>query len=380
MQLDEVSAMIDAIVSQDPESFADGESVVAIHRGLMRLEAFATKATASFENARAYEPDGARNTAAWLRTRLLCSKGYSHRVVRRGNALSGLPVAEQAWSKGEITGEHLDALAGVRREKTEEALSRDEEELVGLARTLRFDSFTRALNYWDQVNDEDGAEERAEQRRNRRDVTLSKSYDGLFFGRMTLDPISGEIVYDELKRIEDELFETDWKEAAGRLGRDPRTHELSRTAAQRRADALVEMATRSYAARMVGQRPAPLFSVYVGYETLHGRMCELAGGSVVTPGALLPWLDEAYVERAVFGLNNRVEVSETARFYTGATRRALELRDRCCTHPYCDEPAQYCEADHIEPYSHGGPTTQENGRMLCKFHNRLRNQRPPPRE
>ena len=25
-----------------------------------------------------------------------------------------------------------------------------------------------------------------------------------------------------------------------------------------------------------------------------------------------------------------------------------------------------------------GPTTQENGRLLCPFHNRLRNQRPPP--
>jgi 5-methylcytosine-specific restriction endonuclease McrA len=57
-----------------------------------------------------------------------------------------------------------------------------------------------------------------------------------------------------------------------------------------------------------------------------------------------------------------------------------------CTHPYCYEPAEHCQGDHIEPYSRGGATTQENGRLLCGFHNRLRNQqehkdqrqRPPP--
>jgi len=34
--------------------------------------------------------------------------------------------------------------------------------------------------------------------------------------------------------------------------------------------------------------------------------------------------------------------------------------------------------DHIQPFSAGGPTTQELGRLLRGFHNRLRNQRPPP--
>ncbi|MHB1504000.1 MAG: hypothetical protein ACYCTL_07615, partial [Acidimicrobiales bacterium] len=43
-------------------------------------------------------------------------------------------------------------------------------------------------------------------------------------------------------------------------------------AAQRRADALVEMATRSRGLGAGSTRPAPLFSVYVGYETLHGRL------------------------------------------------------------------------------------------------------------
>jgi hypothetical protein len=112
--------------------------------------------------------------------------------------------------------------------------------------------------------------------------------------------------------------------------------------------------------------------------TLSGRMCQLARGTVVTPGSLLPWLEEADLERAVFAPGRRVECSVTARFFTGATRRAIELRDRQCQHPCCDVPAERCQADHIIEYSKGGLTTQENGRLLCEYHNGPGDQRPPP--
>jgi hypothetical protein len=181
----------------------------------------------------------------------------------------------------------------------------------------------------------------------------------MYFGRIVLDPISGAIVADELARLEHQLFEADWAEATERLGRKLAVSELKRTAGQRRADALVEMATRSRTAPADGRCLEPLFSVFVGYETLHGRICELAnGGPVVTPGALVPWLSQAVIERAVFEPGGRVEVSAKARLFTGATSRAIELRDRGCSHPYCDQPANTCQADHIQPYATGGPTTQ----------------------
>ena len=58
--------------------------------------------------------------------------------------------------------------------------------------------------------------------------------------------------------------------------------------------------------------------------------------------------------------------------------RAKDELGRFCQHEYCDEPAARCQIDHIVPYGEGGPTSQENGRVLCAFHNRLRAQRPPP--
>ena len=144
----------------------------------------------------------------------------------------------------------------------------------------------------------------------------------------------------ELSRIEQELFEADWRAAKDRLladgdTREPTLADLDRTGAQRRADALVEMATRSAACPDGARRPAPLFSVLVNYEELHGRTVELANGCVVTPGSLLRYLEGADIERAVFTGDNRVDIGPTNRFFTGATRRALELRDRECAHPTC---------------------------------------------
>jgi hypothetical protein len=62
--------------------------------------------------------------------------------------------------------------------------------------------------------------------------------------------------------------------------------------------------------------------------------------------------------------------------FTGATRRAIEVRDRESIHPLCDRPAPDCQADHIIPFSAGGPTTQDNGRLACPHHNRARHHNP----
>jgi hypothetical protein len=303
------------------------------------------------------------------------------RLVRRGRHLRTLPVVAAAFAEGAITAAHLDLLAAARNERTDEAFGRDEAMLVKEATRLRFEQFARVLAYWGQLADPDGTEEAAEARRARRDVYLEPSFEGMYLGRMTLDPISGSIVHHELARIERQFFEADWARARHELGRRPRAEDLWRTPAQRRADALVEMAARSAVVRPEATAaPAPLFSVLVDWPTLAGRVCELAEGIVIAPGELVAWLSVADLERAVMGQRGRVEVGARQRLFTGATRRAIELRDRECAHPFCDLEGARCEADHIVPWAQSGRTTQENGRLLCSFHNRLRNQveRPPP--
>ncbi len=378
MDLAVLTETIDRLQDTDPVFHADAESIEILQRQLARLESYVTEATAGFDAQENWVPDGAYNATMWLVSRCHLAKPFARRMVRRGRELRHLPAFAGAWASGEITGAQVDVAADLRSDATQEALVRDEELLVSQAATLRHDLFVRAAAYWKQRADPDGVEAEDEKRRGRRDVYLVPSFDGMWLGAITLDPISGSIVSAELERIEREMFEAEWAEARKTFGRDPTIADLTRSSGQRRADALVEMATRSQTARVDRRRPAPLFSVFVGYETLHGRICQLADGTVISPGSLLPWLDQAYLERAVFAPDRRVEVSATARLFTGATRRAIELRDQQCTHPYCDVPAASSQGDHITPYNAGGATTLVNGRLLCGFHNRLRNQRPPP--
>jgi hypothetical protein len=111
----------------------------------------------------------------------------------------------------------------------------------------------------------------------------------------------------------------------------------------------------------------------VGYETFAGPICELANGTMVTPGSLLPWLESAWIERMVFdGPSRVIDVGVRQRLFSGATRRAVEVRDRECFHPTCDVPAEQCEIDHVRPYAEGGLTTQATGRPACAFHPRHR--------
>ncbi len=78
----------------------------------------------------------------------------------------------------------------------------------------------------------------------------------------------------------------------------------------------------------------------------------------------------ADVERIVFDGRSRVlDVGERRRFFRGALRRAIEVRDRTCFHPSCDEVPERLQVDHIHDVSKGGETTQANAQGGCGYHN-----------
>ena len=91
----------------------------------------------------------------------------------------------------------------------------------------------------------------------------------------------------------------------------------------------------------------------------------------------MPWLTTADLERIVFdGPSRVIDVGVKQRLFGGATRRAVEVRDRFCTGFACDEPAARCEVDHVLPYALGGLTVQDNGRLRCPAHHDGRRKRP----
>ena len=266
---------LEELIETPPSLRCDAETIVFLQRVRSQIDYTLSTSGAEFEQWGEWARDGAKTATAWIDTTCHVPKNEARAELRRGRGLPALPLVAQAWKDGDIGAAHVDALLRVKRPVTEEALARDESTLVDAAKTMKFAEFSTVLDYWEQHADQDGTEEAAEAKRNQRDVYLVPSLNGTYLGKMNLDPISGAIVSNELKRIEDEFFEADCAEAKERLGRDPHADELARTPAQRRADAMVEMAVRSASAPADARRPEPLFTVVVDYPTLAGRVSQL---------------------------------------------------------------------------------------------------------
>lgn len=79
----------------------------------------------------------------------------------------------------------------------------------------------------------------------------------------------------------------------------------------------------------------------------------------------------ADITTAVLGTEGEVlDVASSRRQFSLKQRRALAARDGGCAAPGCTFPAAWCDAHHVQEWSEGGPTTVENGVLLCNHHHR----------
>src|SRR5579872_4125742 len=107
MDLAELIADVDRLVTADPAALADREGIAELHRQLDRLEAVAARADAAFDAAGGWRADGARSAAAWLAVSCHHPKSNARQRVRRGRGLRHLPAAEEAWLDGAISAAHV---------------------------------------------------------------------------------------------------------------------------------------------------------------------------------------------------------------------------------------------------------------------------------
>jgi hypothetical protein len=359
--IDELAEAIDSLLDVDPTDLADDELhelVTTVQRQRHRLAAVAAAATASWDQRMIWADNGARSAAVRLANETSTSISSAGVDLRRARRLRSMPATAAALAAGDISPDHVDLLSKAAQPWRNASFADHEGTLVEQCKVLRFADARKMIDYWCARADADAAEDRAERQRNAAHLNASPTLDGTVVITGTLDPIGGSIVSDELTRIERELYLADKGDG------------VTRTSSQRRAAALVEMATRSATTPAGGRRPKPLFTALVGDETL-SQLCELANGTVVTPGQVVQWAADADLETVLFdGPSTVISVSHR-RSFTGALRRAVQVRDRRCRHTSgCDVPADQCDVDHIVPHAHAGPTSQFNGKLECTPHNR----------
>jgi hypothetical protein len=372
---------IDGLLNLDPDGLGDTELAEAtreLHCQQARLAAAVTRMTAAVDARRVWANDGSRSCGAWVAYRCHLPLGQARGEVWLGRRLRMMPATAEAFAAGDMSLRHAMVLASLAGGRTAECFTRDEAILVDDARTMSWADFVRAIEYWRQHADPDGVERDARHDQALRRVHLSPGLRGTGILDGMLTPLGYATIDAALRRIEQELFDADWAAARAEHGEAATACHLARTPAQRRHDALVELAERAVTAPADGKRPQPLISVFVGYETFKGRICELACGAVVTPGTVASLLDAALIERVIFDGPSRVIDLGRARRFTGAVRRVLDARDRACTHHSCDQPAERCQGDHIQPWTAGGATNIDNGQLRCGYHNRWRWHHPDP--
>src|SRR5688500_17145748 len=138
------------LAAEDARALAGRDEIVRVHRAKASLEAVVARASAAFDAEGQWALDRARYAWSWLMVEAGLSKAAARRAVAQGRALRHLPLVEAAWLGGEITSDHVRVLSCARTPKTEDHMARDEALLVEKAKTLRFDVFKQALDYWSQ--------------------------------------------------------------------------------------------------------------------------------------------------------------------------------------------------------------------------------------
>jgi Domain of unknown function (DUF222)/HNH endonuclease len=149
-----------------------------------------------------------------------------------------------------------------------------------------------------------------------------------------------------------------------------------RTASQRDADALVELAHRALEAGDLptegGERPQVV--VTVSLAVLRGRIgsASLALGGPINADVARRIACDAQVIPMVLGARGEpLDVGRASHTIPTAIRRAVIVRDRGCAFPGCSVPARWCEIHHIVHWADDGPTSVGNCVALCGRHHRL---------
>ncbi|MGB7798660.1 MAG: DUF222 domain-containing protein [Pseudonocardiaceae bacterium] len=149
-----------------------------------------------------------------------------------------------------------------------------------------------------------------------------------------------------------------------------------RTAAQRDADALVELAQRSLDAGDLptegGERPQVVVTMSLG--VLQGRIgaASLAFGGPINADIARRIACDARVIPVVLGARGEpLDIGRASYTVPTAIRRAVLVRDAGCAFPGCPVPARWCDIHHVTHWADHGPTSVENCVALCGRHHRL---------
>ncbi|MEZ5118444.1 MAG: DUF222 domain-containing protein [Candidatus Nanopelagicales bacterium] len=347
---DQINDDIDAL--PDPQHLCAEERAAALAataRLRNRLEAYLTGLAGAADVAGDSRVLGAGTSGSLVAIATNSPVAVGSGMVNTAQQLQDLPVVADAYAQGVISGLHVHQI---------------------LTAAPHIDDFRPANNrrrsHWPRppmpvggapgvaavAADADNpahADLTIEQQRAKRSLRLSARANGMWAITGLLDEVDGAVLAETLAAFT----------------RTPDTHDTT-TPAQRRADALADMATAAAA----NHRPLGVSAVNILVDLDN---LPAGDGACLTDGTPLgadsfDLLSCAAACTVIFGLNVKgsfvpLALGRSKRLASAAQWAALVARDRGCIR--CGRAPRYCQAHHIHHWKNGGRTDLSNLALLC---------------
>jgi hypothetical protein len=348
------------------------QAVTDVHRLARQVAATEVHLVRELDGRGLAKAHGATGTGRWLAGTTQLTEQTTNRLVKLAKRLDERPVLDAAASAGRVNLEQaaviaaavadLPADAGPTAVDAAEALLIEQAELFGaddlrlLGRHIlhQVDPELAERHEREQMEKE---ERSAEQKRS---LSMCSAGDGGV-------RLRGLLTREQAATV---------NAALDPLCSPRHTPDDTRTAAQRRCDALVDVCELALRTEHLpdhgGERPHVVITV--SFDALRQELGAgtLDTGAPLTPGQVRRVCCDAMILPAVLGSDGQaLDLGKTRRLFTGPVRRALVLRDGGCAFPNCSRPARWCEGHHILSWLFGGPTSVDNGVLLCGHHHRL---------
>jgi hypothetical protein len=365
------------LLSQDWDRRSDDElleSARQVEAWSRQLHAVVLTVTGELDSRGLAGKQGVSSTAVLLRQLLRLSPQAARRrvedakIVRCSTTLSGARVpsrlqgAAAALQAGTLSEEQLGVVRRTLRELPDDVAPATrievEQQLVGEAHRFDPSQLGKLAMRIRAHLDPDGVLRSERDSAARMELSFAQDVDGVIRVRGRLSAEGAAMVRSALSPL------------AKPLPKD------TRSAAKRRADALVELARRVLNAGTLpvegDVRPHIGLTVDIAELRRYTGVVDLDwGGTVSIQAARRICCDAEIIPIVMRGGSQPLDVGRRQRLVTGPLRRALIARDRGCVAPGCDRPPEWCDAHHLEHWANGGATSIDNTALVCGYHHTL---------
>ncbi len=341
-------------------SSALSDRVRRLGRARERLEAEYLRCLAEWDHQGAWGIDGSLSPTAWLAFNTPVKRRDALRQVRTANVVHRYSDTAGALSDGMVSASQVEILSRATTQGRDALFQQHEAVLLDAASRLDEDEFESVIKQWGNMADDKLGRASSRHIHENRYLHLHATFAGAVVVDGRLDPIAGAQLQAALER---------------RVTPDPKDDPAPRSAAQLRADALIELVEDAEAVTDTTSRSKTRahMNVVVDLPSLLGEpwspvsVSELPGIGPIARNTVEELLCSSHLTRVITnGPSQILDVGRTARFISEPQRAGLVVRDRHCVFPSCRRDHRWCDAHHLTPFEESKKTDLHDLILLCR--------------